>query len=184
MPYELRTSSANVSRTWKWIFATVPPGVFVAGCVISIMNSYSIAPASTMFGGVAYHTSYGLVFTLFISMWLGMVFGFSKWLKSINRGLAVATAIWILSCILLFQMDIIKFRKGTETSAPIRAQFTKERSSPAWFETKQDDYGSLTKEQEQRLRDEYRKWKEDGSLTKEQEQRLRDEYRKWKEEWR
>ncbi|MEK7241430.1 MAG: hypothetical protein AAB048_01475, partial [Planctomycetota bacterium] len=106
------------------------------------MNSYSIAPASTIFGGVAYHTSYGLVFTLFISMWLGMAFGFSKWLKSVNWGLAVATAIWILSCILLFQMEIIKFREGTYIGTPFRAQSFEKEPLPS-----RNDYKSLTEEQ-------------------------------------
>lgn len=156
----------------------------MTGCVISILNSDFVVPSTIRLEFATYHIGCGLVFALFITAWLGMAFGFSKWLKSITWGITAASAIWVLSGIVLFMTDIIKFREGTETSAPIRAQFTKERSSPTWFETKQDDYGSLTKEQEQHLRDEYRKWKEDGSLTKEQEQLLRDEYRKWKEEWK
>ncbi|MDI6761294.1 MAG: hypothetical protein QMD05_10755, partial [Candidatus Brocadiaceae bacterium] len=143
------------------VFSIVPPCVFVTGCVISIMNSYSIAPASTMFGGVVYHASYGLVFTLFISTWLGMAFGFSKWLKGVNRGLAVATAIWILSCILLFQMDIIKFREGTYIGTPARAQPFKKDSLPT---LRDDDYKSLTEGQKEYLKEEYQrlqdKWEE------------------------
>lgn len=173
MLYKLRASSANVSSTWKLVFSIVPPCVFVTGCVISIMNSYSIAPVSTMFGCVAYHTSYGLVFTLFISTWLGMGFGFSKWLKSVNWGIAAATAIWILSCILLFQMGIIKFRGGTHIGIPATAQSFEKNPLPSWFEIGRDNdykslYESLTKEQKEYI---------DG-LSKEEKKRLKEEYQR------
>lgn len=152
------------------VFSIVLPSVFVTGCVISIINSYSIAPASTMFGGVAYHTSYGLVFTLFISMWLGMAFGFSKWLKSVNLGLAVAMAIWILSCILLFQMGIIKSREGTYIGTPARAQSFEK----TWFEIIRDnDYESLIEDRQ----GEYLR-----GLTKEEKKHRKGEYQKLGEE--
>lgn len=138
------------------------------------MNSYSIAPASTMFGGVAYHTSYGLVFTLSISTWLGMAFGFSKWLKSVNWGFVVATAIWILSCILLFQMGIIKFREGTYIGTPARAQSFEKNPPPSWAEIRRDnDYKSLTNEQKEYIK----------GLSKEEREYLKEKYQKLREGW-
>lgn len=135
-----------------------------------------------MLGGAAYHTSYGLVFTLFISTWLGMAFGFSKWLKNVNWGLAIATAMWMLSCILLFQMDIIKFREGTYIGTPARAQSFEKEPLPSWSETIRDNdykslYKSLTKEQKEYL---------DG-LSKEEKEYLKEKYQrlqdKWEERW-
>jgi len=100
-------------------------------------------------------------------MWLGMAFGFSKWLKSSNRGLAVATAIWILSCILLFQMDIIKFREGTHISTPARAQSFEKEPLPSWSEIRRDNnYKSLTKEQKEYIE----------GLSKEEKEYLKEKY--------